>query len=238
MNRTAYILMSCVVVATVGCRGPSLIRSGPPSVLLSGIVAESKSVPGRFALADFGRSRYDRALIVRPVGPHKNFETHQAMKIKIQQQSASAHHDYMVILGADLDPLNTEPAAGKLLNSEPRFYLETGWALMSGSAIRLESTWVRGGAEGTTIVVEVVDETMQRVYLLKENIASAYIELTCKDVTGPPDRIDYGENGRYVEIDANCMISAPMDIDGDPVAEPFIDTLKKIAEAAGWIAPP
>jgi len=245
MNRAVLIMMSCMAAALVGCSSPGshksrcnrpeAIKRGPPSVHVVGIVSKS-SAGDRYAFADLGRSTFDMKRLVYRAGPHKKFETDQVLKIEIVQQSPRALHAYSVLLGPELN--STKKASGILLNSEPTFYLQKGTAFLAGEYVLAKTPWVSAGAEGTSIVLEIVDEAKQRVYLLKENDESAYVDLTCKGANKSTARITYGEKGRYVEIGKNCTVSAEMDIDGDPVAQPFIDTWKKIAEEAGWTPPP
>ena len=245
MNRAVLTMISCMAAALVGCSSPGshkvhcshpeAIKRGPPSVHVVGIVSRS-SADDRYAFADLGRSTFDLKRLVYKAGANKKFETDQVLKIEIVQQSPRAFHNYSVLLGPELK--SSKKATGILLNSEPTFYLQEGTAFLAGDYVVAKTPWVAAAAEGTNIVLEIVDKAKQRVYLPKENDESAYVDLTCKGENEPTTRINYGEKGRYVEIGKKCTISAQMDIDGDLVAQPFIDTWKEIAKETGWTWPP
>lgn len=238
MNRTAVTVLSCLIAVAVGCVGPkrtTRTTSGPTTVRLAGVIAKSKGCPDHYAFAEFERSRYNKAPIVVPTRTYRKFETHQNVKITVHKATDYLAYDYNVILGASLDEQNTEWASGRVRTSEPTFTLYKGWAFMDGAHIRAESRWVRGGAEGTNIVFEVVDDNTLRVYLLEENNPGAYIDLTCNHGTHESSFI-LEDEGKYVTFKQDdCTFTGPDLITADPDIKGFIDeVVNKIAREAGW----
>lgn len=236
MNRTAVTVLTCLIAVAVGCVGPKWIirtTSGPTTVGLAGVIAKSKGSPDHYAFAESERSRYNKAPIVVPTRPYRKFETLQNLKITVHKATDYLTYDYNVVLGASLDDQNTKWASGMVRTSEPTFTLDEGWAFMGGSNITAESGWVRGGAEGTNIVFEVVDDNTLRVYLLAQNNPGAYIDLTCAH-DKHHSSIILKKEGAYVTFKQDdCTITGPDLIAADADIKRFIDEVNIIATEAG-----
>lgn len=239
MNRVVGIspsvFLMCVVGSVAcGCQAPPIIQ---------GIVAESPT-PGVYGFAAFDRAHTDfwktpfsdKIPVAGLFGPIPFEAEEQAIVLSI---SEGAHHKSHGLLGSKLclkDPdFSTEPrfcagsvARGKLkkIHGQNTVFVEEGWAYVwaNPSHTRADSDWVAGGTKGSGFALEIVDDTLHRIYFLSGTEAW----YRC-----PPDgdEIPWTTPNEYINVYAGCVIDGPHDIGAlapnDPVRR-FSEELPKM----------
>ncbi len=228
MKRSRLVLVTLLMHAAAGCGKPIKGFTDPPSVHITGIVAKT-AAGDHYAFADFGKTFFDHKSMKKSAKAHLKFATTQYMKIEISQDGPNHYYEYFALLGP---PINTnEEASGVLRNSEPEFKVTEGWAYMSGENVRSATKWVSATAQGTKIVVQIVNKHEQIVYLLGDNEADASVTVTCKTGT-PKTFLNTDEEGWFVRIKKNCAMTGPFKISDDTDANTFIVGITPIIEAA------
>jgi len=230
MKCRVFAVVPLVLFLSAGCTShmrPS--RNGPPSIAITGLVAKS-AAGANYAFADLGGSSYDKKGFGRRAQPGPPFETAQNLKIEIAQQGPNVYHDFFVLLGAPLG--SDDYGKGAFINSEPTFYVLDGWAYASGDGVRTKTDWVSGAAQGTEIVVRIVDDSTQEVYLLASNQGSAEIEVTCHNGNAGETIDNHGQEGYFVRITSGCVITNPARIADDADAQAFITAVEPIIAEA------
>ena len=215
-----------LILGASGCKSLRSADHGPLHFSVTGVVSEART-PGDYAFADFAKTRISRTPIVKTTKAFRKIETEQIVKLDVTQKLEQLH-DYQILLGPAFGSGGT--AKGWLKNSEPTFYVERGWAFLSGRRVAVKSRWISGTTRGTTIVLQIVNYDLHRVFLLKENAALAYVDVTCGN--GTSHRIS--TPGQYFDIDGACNFNGPKNIDDTAAVKTFINKVKKVAEVSGW----
>ncbi len=223
----SIVALSLLVV--VGCGQPNkgFFRAAP-TVIITGIVAKSKTTDN-YAFANLNQTSYDHKSMKKAAKAGRKFATTQYVKIDISGDGDERYHDYFVVLGPHIG--SNEEATGVLHNTAPTFEVDGGWAYLSGNNIEAKTDWVSAAAQGTEIVVQIVNSDEQIVYLLAANRESANVTLTCKS-TDPKNFENTGRLGYFVRVKDKCTYEGPFEISSDQDAQDFIDGITPIMAAA------
>ena len=228
MKCHGFVIVALLLLTAVGCGQHIVGFRAAPTVDITGIVAKT-AVGDQYAFADFEETFFDHKSMKKKAKADRKFATTQYMKLEISGKGDKHYHDYFVLLGPPIG--SNEEASGVLRNSDPTFKVSQGWAYVSGDNVRAKTDWVSAAAQGTEIVVQIVNQNEQMVYLLAANRASANVTLTCKKT--PPKKFkNTGNLGWFVRIKANCVYEGPFEISSDQDAKVFIDGIMPLIAAA------
>lgn len=246
MKRSHLLCTGATTVSLLCCSAVVAQGSSQHVVEIDGMVSKSRT-SGEYSFSDFKRSRtvgtggksFRQSL--RPPFPPV-IETEQVVKLHVTGGPNHESYNYNALLGALGHPVHAaagsvKPYTGPVVRHKnaPVLHLEQGWAFLwtNPSEAVAATKWVVGATEGSTMVVEIVDDTKERVYFLEGKQAT----VTCNKAGTSTTPIPFGstDHGKYIDVtyDQNdCEFSAKKDIIGARKA--FIDDVKKIATAADW----
>ncbi|UCC30543.1 MAG: hypothetical protein JSU86_20380 [Phycisphaerales bacterium] len=254
-----HFLAAAVIAASTMCCSATLAQSstGPqPRLRVMGLLSESSTTPGTYAFASLdkvalgleGNPVRTKLPLLTPDGHPEPLEVREeAVKIEVLQRSPN-RNKYNVLLGPKLCTGTSGPVlcpegkagsgwVGRYEGSLKRFkgatvfHLEQGWAFVwsNPEGTAAESDWIIGATDGSEMVLEIVDNTKQRVYFLK----GSKITVGCLlDSTKAPS---CSTQGKYMEVTTDgesCNFSSWLDIAGSSV-EGFVDEAEKMATTAG-----
>lgn len=223
MKRLWCVAVLPMLMLSSGCASQ---KPNQAQVRLTGIVAKSKAGP-TYAFADFDLSTYRGNRFRRKLETHKRLITTQYLKLEVSQHGPIYDHDFFVVFGPNPNAPH-KPASVRILNSEVTTEVTSGWAYLDGDNPNGKSDWVSAGAQGTKIVLRIVNDTTQEVYLLASNAESAEVKVTCNNGNPGQTFNNAGQAGWFVRIQSGCVISAPAQIGSDPDAQAFITAIGPI----------
>ncbi len=246
MKRFHLFVIALMPISLFGCR--ATFSFGQLALTTAGVVGESSKTPGKYVLGDLTKTRVPQGSlrIVPPLHLQHPLRTEEVVKATVFQVVGGNTYHYNVLLGPKLCPDtgprlcgNTakgsvkEPPVGAPHQGAPAFHLDQGWAFLwtNPSVAVAKTKWVIGATCGSTMVVQIVDATEERVFFLE----GKDVKVTCL-MPGSTKSVTLNTVGEYFKIEEeknDCKFNGPYKIKGS-VLEPFITELEKIAETAGW----
>ena len=258
MNKSHFLAAAVIAASIIWCSSALAQSSaGPqPRLRVMGLLSESSTTPGTYAFASLdkialgleGNPVRTKLPLLTPDGQPEPLEVREeAVKIEVLQRSPK-HSKYNVLLGPRLCTGTSGPVLcpeGKMgsgwvgryegslkpFQGATVFHVEQGWAFVwsNPDGAPAQSDWIIGGTDGSEMVLEIVDETKQRIYFLK----GSKITVACLlDSTKAPS---CSTQGKYMEVTSDgesCNFSGWLDITGSPV-EGFVDEAEEMATVAG-----
>lgn len=240
MLRYGSVFCLAIVSCSTGCRSclkagcqPGLKPvAGVPLVTIDGIAA-APTTAGISSIAGLGDLEVDqlnppelRKRHVRPVKATEVIETKHVVRLTVRQQVDTKNYDYRALLGPTFG--STERALGKIVESAPRLYIQSGWGFFWGKYPVAETNWVVAGGQGTEMAVEIESPDLQRVYypVAKANdCTNCYVTVTC----GDKDLGALKDQGTFMIITAGCHAEVKKIAD-DPAAKAFMKRVTSIAD--------
>lgn len=242
MRTVLHVLGLTLLFAGVGCMHPERTKGliGPMEARLTGVVQESSTSPGHYALADGRRTRIKGTPLHGEIEVGALLETEQYLRLKLSRWVEHKDYNYQLVFGPTPD--TSETAFGRVLNQEPSFYLGSGWALFWGLYPMGYTNYTEWGVDHSSVLTQTVDETMDRVYLLE----GSNLEVRCRGYLSIPPKtistVPAGSKGMYIEITrdgagSGCSMTDPRPVNNPadgPDVEEFVGKVTRIAKEGEW----
>lgn len=199
-----------------------------PSFRLTGAVVEDTSTATpTYHFVDLEEPDGERGGTDAPLAIDSWYTTNQNLKIAVKQSVGGKFYNYEAVVGPRS---KTETTTFRVVSADRGIEITSGWVFAWGALAKAATDWVTAASEGSTIVLERVSGTTERVYFLQGLRAT----VTCG--SGTPVYIS--SPGYYVQLDyawgtSACTVTGPTLIAGSAV-EPTVNRLSDIARAAGW----
>jgi len=219
---TRWHFLTCMLAAGVPMGCETVRVGGRLYSNVTGVVTESP--PGNFVFTDFGSASLDGRPVRLPLPPYRRLVTNQIARVDISQLTPDRNIDYGVLFGP---PFSVPGASvhGWIHTSNPRFDISGrgGWAYVARLWPIVGSGWVSAQAVGSKFVLQIVDDTRQRVFFL----AGTEISVTC--LVGPdPKTVKWTPIDSYVDVKldsaGNCEFDPLPAADGVIAAPPKAST--------------
>ena len=236
MKQSIRLYVAVGLVSTICCTAVA----SDPVVKVHGAVGK-RTRAGGYGFHDFTSSKIGNEPFRKKLNlTYEKLTTREVLKLRVEEEVNNISYNYNVLLGGLAHPARVAEGRVKKVDSgqglpheqSPAFQVDAGWALLwtnPETAVAI-TKWIIGATEGTTMVVEVVEDgSKERVYLLEGN----NVRVTC--LTDTNEYKDLREIDKFVVVTNEggaCKISDPKPIQG--ARKTFIDELKEIATAADW----
>lgn len=221
----ALILGMASACSTNGHNG-GLVSS--PSLRLTGAVVEDTSTATpTYHFVDLEEPDGERGGTDAPLDTESWYSTKQYLKVSAKQKVRGRLYNYEAVVGPRSA---SETSTFRLVGADRGIEISSGWVFAWGVLATVATDWVTAASEGSTIALERVSGTKDRVYFLQG------LSATVKCGSGAPVYIP--TPGYYVELEygygsTTCTPTTPALIAGSAV-EPTVNRLSEIARAAGW----
>lgn len=231
MNRKMSLMAVTSVWVMTGCSisdNDHKFTDGPLTMRLTGIIVEDSSTsPSHYHLASLKEIATQTGDALADLSERSWNTSRQILKVEIKQTVRGRDYDYVAVIA----PRSAgETAKWRVVSADRGVDVTSGSVLMWGFGPRAYSYWVAAGSYGSTLALEIVDDTKHKLYFLHG---------TTSDGTCLPSADAARKTFNF--SDSNQVFTFPMDCTDSPVSQdigssdpPTLARLKEIAAVAGW----
>ncbi len=200
-------------------------NSGPSLRLTGAVVEDTSTATPTYHFVDLEEPDGERGGTDVPLEIRSWYTTNQNLKVAVKESVGGKFYNYEAVVGPQS---KTETTTFRLVSADKGIEIASGWVIAWGTLARAATEWVTAASEGSTIALERVSGTTERVYFLQGLRAT----VTC----GSASPVYITSPGYYVQLDYTygttaCTVTGPTPIAGSAV-EPTVNRLSMIMDVA------